>query len=185
MKATNSIPSLLALLLASLNTVSRGAEPLASVGDFTIQYHLMHPDDQSSPQDPRLAFTGDPTRAITSMGPIISTTSSPSPTCPRARIWNSASSSISISSRSSPTIAKLSSPLMSRAGVASSVAWRSTPTDGRRFSRNSRPGASDRPLPDSTKPRGTGSGRSRRSEYPEEHEIRNRQNPRLNLQEST
>ena len=59
-KNTNSIPGLLILLLACLNSVSRGAEPLASLGDFALHYHLMHPGDQSWPQDPRLAFTGDP-----------------------------------------------------------------------------------------------------------------------------
>ena len=60
MKTKHSIPGLLALLLACLNAVSRGAEPPASLGDFALHCHLMHPGDQSWPQDPRLAFTGDP-----------------------------------------------------------------------------------------------------------------------------
>ena len=60
MNNRNSIALLFALVIAGLTSVSGSAEPPTSIGDHALHYHLMHPGDQSWPQDPRLAFTGDP-----------------------------------------------------------------------------------------------------------------------------
>ena len=61
MNTMNSIP--LALVLACLISFSHATEPCTSIGDFALHYHLMHPGDESWPQDPRMAFTGDPNAA--------------------------------------------------------------------------------------------------------------------------
>ncbi len=57
---TSRIPIAFTLLLTVGISLSRSEEPSNSLGDYALNYHLMHPGDQSWPQDPRLAFTGDP-----------------------------------------------------------------------------------------------------------------------------
>lgn len=55
--------SSIALVLGCLTSISLAAEPYTGIGDFALHYHLMHPGDESWPQDHRIAFTGDPNAA--------------------------------------------------------------------------------------------------------------------------